>query len=218
MSRQLPTPVRIYSLLALIGLFSLLGFTGCGKSGSDADVAGDQRPAAVASVSGAGVPAGATDFNAAVNTVSQFLDAIRRGGDSNRAHSLLTSHAAKVLEGLGRTIQPIGSPDATFKVTRGEPVEDHPGMALVHSTWSEPTGEGATESYQVVWAMQFEQGSWRISGLAMELDPAEPPMIVDFEDTVQMAELFRSEADPASSDTVRTAEASGPETAETGSF
>ncbi|TVQ02841.1 MAG: hypothetical protein EA381_02445 [Planctomycetaceae bacterium] len=218
MSRQLPAPVRISSLLALVGLFSLLGFTGCGKSGPDADVAADQRPAAVASGSGTAVPAGATDFNAAVNTVSQFLDAIRRGGDSNRAHSLLTSHAVKVLESLGRTIQPIGSPDATFKVTRGEPVEDHPGMALVHSTWSEPTAEGTTESYQVVWAMQFEQGSWRISGLAMELDPAEDPMIVDFEDAVQMAELFRSEADAPSTDTARTAEAIGTETPGTGSF
>lgn len=207
MSRHLPAFVRFSSLACLL---SLVCFVGCGKSGGESDVAATRAPAAAP----AAPMSGAQDFQAAVNAVSQFLDAIRRGGDSDRAHSLLTSQSVKVLEGLGRTIEPIGSPDATFQVTRGEPVEDHPGMALVHSTWTEPTAEGNTESYQVVWALQFEQG-WKISGLAMELDPAEPPMIVDFEDAALMAELFRNVVvEDEAAENVRTAGAAS----ETGAF
>lgn len=206
MNRTLPVSARFSALIATIFL------VGCGKSdsGSKIDTAAQKSAAPVA-----GAMATAQDFNAAKDAVAEFLDAIRRGGDSNRAHQLLTSQATKILEGLGRSIQPIGSPDATFEVTRSEAVEEHPGMALVHSTWSEPAGEGPAESYQVVWAMQFEQG-WKISGMAMEFDPTKPPMIVDFEDAAQMAELFREQAEVATGEPatpaagVRTAEAGSP--------
>jgi hypothetical protein len=206
MNRNLPAPVRYSALIATILL------VGCGKSdsGSQIDDAAQKSAAPVA-----GAMASAQDINAAKDAVSEFLDAIRRGGDSNRAHQLLTSQATKILEGLGRTIQPIGSPDATFEVSRSEAVAEHPGMALVHSTWSEPAAEGPAESYQVVWAMQFEKG-WKISGMAMEFDPTKPPMIVDFEDAAQMAELFREQADTVAAEPatpaagVRTAEAGNP--------
>src|SRR5690606_33416614 len=153
--------------------------TGCGKSptNSPAEATAPPQPSGDAATT-----TGPADVSAAMDTVSHFLDAVRRGGDTGRAHSLLTTEACAVLERLGRTVQPIGSPDAAFTVTRSEAVPDHPNMALVHSTWSEPTGEGTNESYQVVWALQLQQGQWRISGLAMELDPEQPPMIVDFED------------------------------------
>lgn len=173
---------------------------GCGKSESGATAGASASGGAQAQK----IMSSAGDMSGAVDSVSQFLDAIRRGGDSDRAHALLTARAAKVLEGLGRTIQPIGSPDATFKVTRGEAVAEHPGMALVHSTWSEPSQEGASETYQVVWAVQFEQG-WKISGMAMELDPEKPPMIVDFEDAAQMTQLFRNDSPEPADAGVRTA-------------
>jgi hypothetical protein len=44
--------------------------------------------------------------------------------------------------------------------------------------------------YQVVWALQNEAGQWRISGLAMEIDPTQSPLIVNFEDGNRMAELL----------------------------
>lgn len=188
MNRNLAATVTFFATIAAVTL------SGCGKAATDeqakleglaAPASQDRRQAAV-------------DVSAAEATVSHFLDAVRRGGDTGGAHSMLTKQACRVLEGLGRTVQPIGSPDAAFTVTRSEAVEEHPNMALVHSTWSEPTPDGV-ESYQVVWALQFEENAWRISGLAMELDPEQPPMIVDFEDHAQMANLFRSEP-PADSD------------------
>ncbi len=165
--------------------------TGCGKTPSD--VQGDAKAPAAQKRVVAGTADAPIDVAAAMDTVSHFLDAVRRGGDTGGAHSLLTQEACGVLQRLGRTVQPIGSPDATFTVTRSEPVEDHPNTALVHSTWSEPAGDGTTESYQVVWALHLENNAWRISGLAMELNPEQPPMIVDFEDHAQMANLFRSQ-------------------------
>jgi hypothetical protein len=166
-------------------------FSGCGKS--DTSPQADTTPAARRP--GAVAPAAASlNIDAAKDAVSHFLDAIRRGGDTGGAHSLLTTDACNVLESLGRSVQPIGSPAAKFIVTRSEAVAGHPNSALVHSTWSEPSDSGAVESFQVVWALEWEQQSWKISGLAMELDATQDPMIIDFEDHVQMANLFRGEA------------------------
>jgi hypothetical protein len=193
---------NVFKLFLVGPVVMLATATGCGKSESPS---AGTSPAAQSASHAAVKKQESIDISKATETVSRFLDAIRRGGDTGGAHALLTKDACSVLEGLGRTVQPIGSPSATFTVTRSEAIEDHPNMALVHSTWAEPgtqTVQGATpdESYQVVWALQWEQGAWKISGLAMELDPEQPPMIVDFEDHVQMANLFRSEADSSSSD------------------
>lgn len=177
---------------SLSAAFIVLTFSGCGKSdtSSQADATlAETRPGAIP-------PANApVDVDAAKAAVSHFLDAIRRGGDTGGAHHLLTQDACSVLESLGRSVQPIGSPAAKFVVTRSEAVEGHPTSALVHSTWSEPSETGAFESFQVVWALEWEQQVWKISGLAMELDPTQEPMIIDFEDHAQMANLFRGEAD-----------------------
>lgn len=195
--------VRHFGVTLSVGIaIALASLSGCSKDPSSTPAEATAQPPG----SGEAAPAGdSTDVSAAMDTVSHFLDAVRRGGDTGRAHSLLTTEACAVLERLGRTVQPIGSPDAAFTVTRSEAIPEHPNMALVHSTWSEPTGEGTNESYQVVWALQLEQGQWRISGLAMELDPAQPPMIVDFEDHVEMANLFRSEGEAAPASSVSSA-------------
>ncbi|HBJ38291.1 MAG TPA: hypothetical protein DDZ51_26775 [Planctomycetaceae bacterium] len=178
--------------ISLSAAFIFSTLTGCGKSdtSSQADLApAATRPGAIASTTAP------LDINAAKDAVSQFLDAVRRGGDTGGAHALLTKDACAVLEGLGRSVQPIGSPAAKFVVTRSEAVEGHANSALVHSTWSEPTETGTFETFQVVWALEWEQKAWKISGLAMELDPTQEPMIIDFEDHAQMANLFRGETE-----------------------
>lgn len=171
---------------------ALLISTGCGSSSAPNAAA---TPAASASGSSAAAP----NVAEATNVVAQFLDAIRRGGETGGANQMLTQHAQTVLQRLGRTVQPIGSPDAVFTVTRAEAVEGISGAALVHSTWTEPVGEGKTESYQVVWALEHENSGWKISGLAMDLQPGQEPMIVDFENATQMASLLNGEENPVAS-------------------
>jgi hypothetical protein len=68
----------------------------------------------------------------------------------------------------------------------------------VHSVWSEPNQDGTTNQFQVVCAVQKESQGWRISGLAMEIDPNQAPMIIDFENSEMMANLL-APSQPASS-------------------
>ncbi|MGV3486092.1 MAG: hypothetical protein ACO1RT_16870 [Planctomycetaceae bacterium] len=197
---------RLSSALTLLACLSVVN--GCGSSAP-------ATPSAEAKVA-AQAPATAASHQVsdATNVVAQFLDAIRRGGETSGANQLLTQEAQAVLQRLGRTVQPIGSPDAVFTVTRAESVPDAPGAVLVHSTWTEPTGDGKTESYQVVWALEDETPGWRISGLAMDLEPGKEPMIVDFENAGQMANLLNSNeeataAAPAVGDTLSQAPQDG---------
>jgi hypothetical protein len=126
------------------------------------------------------------------DVVSQFLDEVRRGGEDSRANDLLTERAQAELKQIGRTVQPIGSPDAGFQVTRAESVPGEAESALVHSVWSEPNPDGTKSDFQVVWAVQKEPAGWRISGLAMELEPDQAPVIIDFENGELMAKLLAS--------------------------
>lgn len=186
---------RSFSLLALLALTLCLG---CGRSSDSAPQAAKDRGEAAAAPSG---PASATaaadesDQPSASAVVSQFLDRVRRGGEDSGAGELLTTRAQSELKRIGRTVQPIGSPDARFEVTRSEAVPEEENSRLVHTIWSEPSSDGERSELQVVWALQQEQAGWRISGLAMELEPGTAPTVIDFENGDLMAKLL---AEPAS--------------------
>ena len=184
--------------------FSLL--VGCG---SDAQVAQDSAsPAHQVAAPAASTPApvpGPTDV------VSQFLDEIRRGGEDTRAHTLLTSRAQSELKRIGQTIQPIGSPSARFEVTRFELHPEDDTAAMVHSIWSEPNADGSTmTASQVVWALRQESACWRISGLAISIDPNTEDLVVfNFEDGNQMASML---AEPGSDQAEVSSQAESPGT------
>ncbi len=163
-------------------VLSLALITGCG-SGTPANE-GQEADATAANGASAQVMPSPTDV------VSLFLDEIRRGGQDSSAQSLLTQRAQAELSRIGHTVQPIGSPDARFDVTRAQPVPGEANAALVHSLWREPAADGTLQDYQVVWAVEKEAAGWRISGLAIEVAPNQPPQIVDFEDGNQMAKLL----------------------------
>ena len=181
---QISRYTPIFRALALAG--AAIVVSGCGSSTPTTS-----GGTASANVNGKTTPA-TLDVADATNVVAQFLDAIRRGGETGGANLLLTQRAQAVLRKIGRTVQPIGSPDAVFKVTRAEAVPSTPGAALVHSMWTEPLQDGKSESYQVVWALEQEAAGWRISGLAMDLEPGKDPLVVDFENANEMASLLNS--------------------------
>lgn len=163
-------------------LVALLCISGCGPNNTPTP--SSPAPAADAS---AAQNASATDI------VSQFLDEIRRGGQDSRAHQLLTQKAQSELKRIGRTVQPIGSPDARFQVTRAEAVPDQPNSALVQSIWTEPSENGTSRDYEVVWAVERQDGDWRISGLVMDVAQDQSPIVIDFENGEMMAKLLASE-------------------------
>lgn len=193
------------SIVVLAGITTTT-LVGCGNSANSGSadagsaVPADNMPAVASQITTATLPP--------TDVVSQFLDLVRRGGGDSGASALLTAKAQSELNRIGRTVQPIGSPDAMFVVTRAESVPDSPDAKLVHSIWKEPKGDNSADSansggileYQVVWALQKEDNQWRISGLAMEIEPGQNPLIVNFEDGNRMAALL-AEADTGVAET-----------------
>lgn len=181
-SKWFPLMIR-YRMLALMVIPFLLGCSG------------QSEPLANQAQRSANEKA---EANALVNTptdvVSQFLDEVRRGGEDSLAQSLLTKTAQSELKRIGQTVQPIGSPDASFQVTRSELVPDEPGSALVHSLWIEPNPGGSQMENQVVWAVEQEGRYWRISGLVIATGENQMPMVLDFENGDQMAKLLAGSA------------------------
>ncbi len=177
-----------------VAVLALALVVGCG-SGTPADQ-GPQSDDANSSAGNA-----AASGPSPTDIVSLFLDEIRRGGEDSRAQQLLTKRAQSELARIGHTVQPIGSPDARFEVTRSEPAPGEPNAALVHSLWREPTANGTLEDYEVVWAVERQPEGWRISGLAIEVSPNTPPQIIDFEDGNLMSQLLvGEEAAPAATE------------------
>jgi hypothetical protein len=174
---------RFFTLLLLIAPLCIAPLCiGCGSQG---EPVASQAPISATEEA---------EANALVNTptdvVSQFLDEVRRGGQDSLAQSLLTRTAQSELNRIGQTVQPIGSPDASFQVTRAEMVPDEPGSALVHSLWIEPNPNGGQIENQVVWAVQQEDRYWRISGLVIAMGESQNPMVLDFENGDMMARLL----------------------------
>ena len=201
MTRQF---VRRAVSTSLLGV-ACLTLTGCGGSTPTAN----SSPAATQTSTASAPTVPATDV------VSQFLDEVRRGGENSQAQQLLTQLAQSELKRIGRTVEPIGSPDASFTVTRGETVPDDPNAMLVHSVWSEPNADGSKSEYQVVWALQKEPVGWRISGLAMEVDPAQDPIVLNFEDGNLVQQMLSGDAAPAPATSATASQAAAPATAET---
>jgi len=180
--------------------FSLL--VGCG---ADSQVAQNSPPVAAPDAF-----APVVSVPPPTDVVSQFLDEIRRGGEDSQANDLLTTKAQRELKRIGQTIQPIGSPNASFEVTRFELHPEDDTAAMVHSVWSEPNPDGSTmASSQVVWALRQESNGWRISGLAISIDSkAEDLVVFNFEDGNQMAAML-SEPDSGGSEVSSQAAAPG---------
>ena len=170
-------------------LFLAFFIVGCSSSSDD----GPQSTATnVSSGPSASQPSGPS----AIDVVSQFLDRVRRGGQNSDAGLLLTQRAQSELKRIGRSVQPIGSPDAKFDVRQAKAVPEEPDSMLVQSIWTEPAPDGTSNDFEVVWAVHRETAGWRISGLAMQVDPREPPIVIDFENGEKMAKLLAGSEEP----------------------
>jgi hypothetical protein len=173
MTLQGYSSMRKTSWLTLCVTLTVGTLTGCNRSGEQ--TASTQAPAAEKIDSAAA----AKD---AADTVTQFLDALRRGGSDDAAASLLTSAARQECQRKGIAIQPIGSPNAHFEVTRGELVPGRTDASLVHSMWTEPGADANKQAFEIVWALKREtvNSGWKISGMIVDAGNGEPTA-VDFE-------------------------------------
>ncbi len=156
---------------------------GCGKpasSGPDAASGGDgsaaEKSAAVAD--GAGPSAPPENMNSPEGAVYQFLAAIR-AGDDKKTEAMFTNLARAKIAELQYNVTPPGSDTAGFEVGKVEYLADD--GARVEATWSDLDAEGKRQKENMLWMVRREPEGWRIAGMAANVFPGEPPVLLDFE-------------------------------------
>ncbi len=155
-------------LLYLSTLLSLTLFAvGCGNGSGP-----------TSATTGAPVP-----NNPAARTVHEFLDAIRIG-DTQGSTSRLTPLALQRISESDMVFAPPASENARFTIGKVEMYSED--KAFVDSVWTDLDADGAPISEQMTWALRLDQGQWRISGMAAQLGPNQPPVLIDFENPSQL--------------------------------
>lgn len=115
--------------------------------------------------------------------VYEFLEAIRTGDDKT-AEQLLTKKAIEKNEEIDQRVTPPGSPTARFEVGEVDYVDQG---ARVLSTWTDIHPHGHEQTDRFIWILRKEPEGWRIAGMAVEIFPGEPPLVLNFEDPEEMA-------------------------------
>lgn len=156
--------MRWYASMILAA--TILGTVGCGNS--ETPTAGGSA-AAVANDPVAGV-------------VYQFLDAMRRG-DGEAASRMLTPLALERSRERNESLAPPGSPTAKFTVGAPQIENDE---AVVKSVWTDVDVDGKPYNEEIICVLRLCEGQWRVYGMAQDLGPDRPPMVMDLErpDTV----------------------------------
>ena len=77
-----------------------------------------------------------------------------------------------------------GSPTAKFEIGESEIIENQ--VAHVASMWTDIGDDGKPQSNQFVWALRRQPEGWRVAGVAVEMFPNQPPLLLDFEDPADM--------------------------------
>ncbi len=155
---------------------------GCGKpagSGPDAASGGsggsaDQSAAAADPASSAAPP----NINSPEGAVYQFLTAIR-AGDDRKTEAMFTNLARAKITELQYNVTPPGSDTARFDVGKVEYLADD--GARVEATWSDLDVDGNRQTENMLWTVRREPEGWRIAGMAANVFPGEPPVLLDFE-------------------------------------
>ncbi|MEL6105267.1 MAG: hypothetical protein AAFU85_04490 [Planctomycetota bacterium] len=179
---------RFASLTAFLAPALLLVAIGCG---SNNDAPENTQVATKASVDSAEqVAVEESRPPEPTEIVSQFLDRMRRGGESDSANELLTKLARQEMVRIGRPLQLLGSPDTRFEVRQAYSVPNDPTRMWVATLLTEPMEDGQSFSYEVVWTLRQESDGWRISGFATDQGDDEDPLEIDFEDGDRLASIL----------------------------
>lgn len=116
-------------------------------------------------------------------SVRQFLEAIRVG-DHKQAEGMLTDLARQKTAEADLMVAPPGSSTAKFEIAEMEIIENQ--VAHVASVWSDVGDDGKPQTNEFVWALRLQANGWRIAGVAVQLFPNQPPLLLDFEDPADM--------------------------------
>jgi len=114
--------------------------------------------------------------------VHDFWEAVRTG-DVQAATDLLTPLAIKCISDNDYAFAPPASNTARFQVGRSEQIERD--KAIVESIWTDVDADGQPQDEKITLALRLVGGKWRISGMAADLGPNQPPMVMNLEDPAE---------------------------------
>lgn len=133
------------------------------------------------------VPLAAADTSRPDAVVGAFLDALRDGNDAI-AEALLTTIARRETQKHDLPVQAPGSPSARYQIGEVKHVQ---GGVHVNSIWSEVDPEGEQSVFEIVWVLRQEPIGWRVAGMATAVNPAKPPIFLNFEDVPDLLQKWR---------------------------
>jgi hypothetical protein len=149
---------------------------GCGKQ-PGADRPSKTPQAADTTAKGAAKAGGPTE------AVAEFLEAVRTGNDE-AATRMLSAVARQRTAALNRNVTPPASDTAKFAIGK----VDYVGQdgARVACTWTDLDADGQSKTDEAIWVVRRESNGWRIAGVAAQVFPGEPPLLLNFEDPQDM--------------------------------
>ncbi len=169
--------------------------SGCGKSagtGESATASGDAVAASSAPGDAAKPTSNAVAQSSAQNSpkldgpaaaIQEFLEALRTGNDE-KASKMLSKAAREKTASLNRNVTPPASDTARFTVGKVDYVNDD--GARVACTWTDLDEDGKPKTDEAVWVLRREDKAWHVAGVAAQVFPGEPPLLLNFEDPQDM--------------------------------
>jgi hypothetical protein len=172
--------------------------SGCGKSpgtGESSSAARDAAKPATNAVAASDAQPGAenTAQNAAESSakldgpaaaIHEFLESLRTGNDQ-KASKMLSKAAREKTASLNRNVTPPASDTARFTVGKVDYVNDD--GARVACTWTDLDEDGKPKTDEAIWVLRREDQAWHVAGVAAQVFPGEPPLLLNFEDPKDMA-------------------------------
>jgi hypothetical protein len=172
-----------YAAMCIFAL--LIGSIGCNQSGQSG---GDPQQSSTANSNAdplATTQPGSTLGATPEKAVGEFLEAIRSGNDETAA-GLLTPLARQTTSEFNLTVAPPGSPNASFTVAKVEFVTPNKDGAHVLSNWTDIGEDGNKSSHEIIWVLRKEGEGWRIVGSVMKVFPDREPLVLNYEDPLDM--------------------------------
>ncbi len=159
--------MRCLYLSVMIGLGVLVG---CGGGEAPSPPAATQ-PVALAPQQRPTEPIAAAAYD--------FISAVVQG-ETQRATSLLTPQAVQQFAAAGKQFAFPGMGSATFQI--GQTRQASESQAAVQCLLADSNAVGqAGGREEMCCLMRMVEGSWRVSGIAFEVGPNQPPQVLDFE-------------------------------------
>ena len=117
--------------------------------------------------------------------IELFLVSLRQGNATTTSR-LLTSKARTETAKHDMVVRPPGSDTAKFVVGQTIYTTETHDICHVESNWTDVDDAGRRQTYEIVWILRKEPSGWVVAGMATELFSGEAPLVMNFEDPLDM--------------------------------